>query len=290
MRAPVKVLMPVLRALTIVLLVVLGSTVLMRLAPGYLSDANEMDARYADSARAQLAVEAARSSSLRQMLVSRLQQLVHGDLGTSRQYDVPVLELVRPRLAVSGKLLLQAIGSAWLLAFSAALLSSATSRFTLFWRLPAALLLAVPTAAMATVCLLADHGGPVLVMTLIVAARDFKFLDRLLRKSWHQPHLLQARAQGLTQARLLTGHILPGIAPQLRALATLSILTALGALVPVEVLFNVPGLGQLAWSAAMNRDLPVLLAVTMLMAVSVTCATMASDRTTDAPPAAWQRA
>jgi peptide/nickel transport system permease protein len=282
--------MAALRALTIVLLVVLGSTVLMRLAPGYLNDAREMDARYGDAARAQLAVEAARSSTLSTMLAEHVQQILHGDLGTSRQYDVPVLELIRPRLAVTGKLLVEGVGCAWLIALLAALISSASGRFTLLWQLPAGLLLGAPTAAMATVCLLADRGGPVLVMTLIVAVRDFKFLDRLLRKSWHEPHLIQARAQGLGTARLLLAHILPSVASQLRALATLSMLTALGALVPVEVIFNVPGLGQLAWSAAMNRDLPVLLAVTMLMAVCVTCATMASDRTGPARRAEWQGA
>ena len=49
----------------------------------------------------------------------------------------------------------------------------------------------------------------------------------------------------------------------------MSAVVALSALVPVEVVFDVPGLGQLAWSAAMNRDLPVLVAMTALMAVCV---------------------
>jgi peptide/nickel transport system permease protein len=138
---------------------------------------------------------------------------------------------------------------------------------------------------MATLCMLCDCGGPVLVMTLMVAARDFKFLDRILRNAWRNPHLLQARSQGLTTTRLVYAHILPSIAPQLLALATLSIVTALSALVPVEVLFSVPGLGQLAWNAAMNRDLPVLLAVTMIMAVAVTFAGMSVDRAAE-----WQGA
>jgi peptide/nickel transport system permease protein len=65
----------------------------------------------------------------------------------------------------------------------------------------------------------------------------------------------------------------------------LSLVTALSALVPVEVLFDVPGLGQLAWNAAMNRDLPVLLAVTLLMALAVTSSGMLSGQ-----PAEWERA
>jgi peptide/nickel transport system permease protein len=155
----------------------------------------------------------------------------------------------------------------------------------LLWQAPATLLLAVPTAAMATVSLLAGSGGPVLVMTLLIAARDFKFLDRMLLNAWRDPHLLQARAQGVTTLRLVQAHILPSLAPQLLALGTLSVVTALSALVPVEVIFNVPGLGQLAWNAAMNRDLPVLLAVTTIMAIAVTFAGMASDR-----PGEWQGA
>jgi peptide/nickel transport system permease protein len=98
-----------------------------------------------------------------------------------------------------------------------------------------------------------------------------------LRKAWRDPHLLQARAQGIPVIRLVRAYILPGITPQLLALATLSIVTGLSALVPVEVIFSVPGVGQLAWSAAMNRDLPVLLAATMLMAIAVTLAGMVSD-------------
>jgi peptide/nickel transport system permease protein len=154
--------------------------------------------------------------------------------------------------------------------------------------MPATLLLAVPTAAMATLCLLANDGGPVLVMALLLAARDFKFLHRTLRKAWLDPHLLHARAQGIGTSRLLRAHILPAIAPQLPALASLSIVTALSALVPVEVIFNVPGIGALAWNAAMNRDLPVLLAVTMMMALAVTAAGMAPDGPDR--PAEWKSA
>jgi peptide/nickel transport system permease protein len=285
MKSAAHLLMRLGRTLLVVALVVIGSTVLVRFAPGYLSDAREMDARYAGTARLELSAEAARSSSLRQMLSNEIHGWTQGSLGVSRQYEVPVLELVLPRLAVTGGLMLRAIVFAWTLALCTALMSSSGRNPSMLWRTPATLLLAVPTAAMATVCLLADNGGPVLVMTLLLAARDFKFLDRILHKAWRDPHLLHARAQGITSLRLVRAHILPSIASQLFALATLSIVTALSALVPVEVIFSVPGLGQLAWSAAMNRDLPVLLAVTMIMAIAVTFAGMASDRTGE-----WQGA
>jgi peptide/nickel transport system permease protein len=124
---------------------------------------------------------------------------------------------------------------------------------------------------MATLCLLFNRGGPVLVLALLLAARDFKFLDRVLRTAWKTPHLLHARAQGLRLHQLVRSQVLPNILSNLFALATLSLITALSAIVPVEVIFDVPGAGQLAWTAAMNRDLPVLLAVTLLMGMAVTC-------------------
>jgi peptide/nickel transport system permease protein len=263
------------RTVAIVLLVIAGSTALVRLAPGYLSDAREMDSRYADAARAELSQEAARSHSLLQMLSTEIGGWARGDAGLSRQYGVPVFELIRPRLAVTGGLMIRSLALAWMLAISASLVSSAGCNPKLFWQAPATILLAVPTAAMATICLLANSGGPVLVMALLLAARDFKFLHRTLRKAWLDPHVLQARAQGIRTRQILTAHIVPAIFPQIAALASLSIVTALSALVPVEVIFNVPGLGQLAWNAAMNRDLPVLLAITMVMALAVTCAGMA---------------
>jgi peptide/nickel transport system permease protein len=273
------------RMLAILILVMMGTTMLVRFAPGYLSDEREMDPRYAQAARVELAQEASRSHSLPQMLSTEVSGWLHGDFGRSRQFDVPVPELIRPRLAVTGWLLLRSLLLGWMIAISASMAASAGRNPSTLWQLPATLLLAIPTAAMATLCLLAGNGGPVLVMSLLIAARDFKFLHRMLRKAWLEPYVLQARAQGIATSRLLLAHVLPSLAGQLAALASLSVVTALSALVPVEVIFNIPGLGQLAWNAALNRDLPLLLAITMIMAIAVTCSGMAPGRRQE-----WERA
>src|SRR5665213_414725 len=270
MKTTIGIAKRLMRLLCVILLVMAGSTALVRIAPGYLSDAREMDARYASEARARLATEAGQSHSVLQMLEIEVGGWVRGDAGISRQFDVPVSELIRPRLAVTGSLISRSILWAWILAVCASILASAGRKPSPLWQTPATALMAIPTAAMATVCILADTGGPVLVMALLLAARDFKFLHRALRKALLDTHVLQARAQGLGSRQLLTMHIMPSILPQLSALISLSIVTALSAIVPVEVIFNVPGLGQLAWNAALNRDLPVLLAITLILALAVT--------------------
>jgi peptide/nickel transport system permease protein len=264
------------RTLLLLLVVAAGATALVRFAPGFLSDEREMDAKYAQGVRSEMQTEGTRDQSVGSIVVREVRGWMKGDLGESRQFEVPVTELIAPRIKVSVLLLARGILFGWLLAICTAFPASVMRRGRQLWDLPFTLLLASPTAAMATICILADAGGPVLVLTLLIAARDFKFLSRVLREAWNSAHLLQGRAQGLGLAALTRLHILPNVAQRLRALATLSIVTALAALIPIEVIFNVPGFGQLAWSAVMNRDLPVLVAVSLLMAGVVALASMIS--------------
>jgi peptide/nickel transport system permease protein len=278
MHLPMIVLARVGRTLLLMLFAAAGTILLVRFAPGYFTDYREMDTKYTQAAQAEIQADAAQQQSAGQIAMRMVKSWLNGDLGQSRQYGVPVAELIGARLQVSALLLVRGILWGWLLAICTALPISGMRKGGVLWGLPFTVLLAIPTAAMATACILAEVGGPVLVLSLIVAAREFKFLRNLLEGAWRSPHLLQGRAQGLSPRALVTMHILPNVAPQLRALATLSIVTALGALVPIEVIFTVPGVGQLAWSAVMNRDLPVLVAVSLLMTAVVGFAGMLSSR------------
>lgn len=264
------------RTLLLVFVAAAGTVLLVRFAPGFFSDAREMDAKYAEAARAE--IQANQQQSVYRIALQEARGWFKGEFGKSRQYNVPVSGLIADRAPVSASLLAQGILLGWLLAACTALPISGLRKGRLLWSLPFTCLLAIPAAAMATACILADVGGPVLVLSLLIAARDFKFLRGLLEGAWRSPHLLQAMARGLSVPALVRMHILPNVAPQLCALATLSIVTALGALVPIEVIFTVPGVGQLAWSAVMNRDLPVLVAITFLMASVVGFAGMLSPR------------
>lgn len=269
----------ILRSLFLMLFALVGTILLVRFAPGFFADAREMDSKYEQSARSEIQSEIDQNRSVSQILIQEIKGGLDGDFGQSRQYHVPVVELIDSRVGVSASLLGRGILGGWLVAICAALPLSGLGRGGLLWGLPFTILLATPAAAMATASILSGVGGPVLVLSLLIAAREFKFLRNLLEGAWRSPHLLQGRAQGLSPRALVAMHILPNIAPQLGAVATLSIVIALGALVPIEVIFTVPGVGNLAWTAVMNRDLPVLVAISMLMAFTVGFAGMLSSRT-----------
>ncbi len=264
------------RVLSLALLAALGAAVLTRYSPGYFTDARELDAAHAASARAQLDDLRHQQTSLPVLLQQQTLALAHADLGRSRQYDVPVLELLRQRGTRSAALLGQGLALGWLVALTFALPLSRRrgSNGEVLIAGSTSLLLAFPVAVLATLCLLLNVGGPVLVLALLIAVREFKLLYRLLRHTWQAPFLLHARAQGFSSARITLVHLAPLLGRELRALAIMSFILALSALVPLEVVFDLPGLGQLAWSGAMNRDLPVLIAITGVLAAAIAFASL----------------
>ncbi|MGB7642625.1 MAG: ABC transporter permease subunit, partial [Terriglobales bacterium] len=69
----------------------------------------------------------------------------------------------------------------------------------------------------------------------------------------------------------------PVAGPQLIALAGVTISLALGASIPVESLCGLPGVGQLAWQAALSRDLPLLVNLTVLVTLVTLLANSGAD-------------
>ncbi len=267
------------RFVSLLLMAALGTIALVRFAPGYFTDGREMDARYADEARANLRVQQDQQGSIVVLTQSLLTGWLHRDLGRSKQYDVPVAELIGSRVMVTTRLLIGGVACGWLAALTLALPLSARreSSGEIMIAGSTAICFAIPLSVLATTCLLTDVGGPVFVLALLIGVREFKLIYKLLRQTWRAPHLLHARAQGIVLYRITWAHLLPALRTELLALSAMSFVIALSAIVPVEVVFDVPGLGQLAWSAAMNRDLPVLLTVTLLMAMCIGLISMLAE-------------
>jgi peptide/nickel transport system permease protein len=59
--------------------------------------------------------------------------------------------------------------------------------------------------------------------------------------------------------------------------AGLSVSLAIGAAIPVEALCGLAGIGQLAWQAALARDLPVLVSITVLVTLVTLLANCSAD-------------
>lgn len=260
-----------------------GATVLVvRLAPGYFADPNALDPRLAAQVQAETATERAQAGN---PFVAGLREdaaLLTGRLGESRYYHVPVRELISARWPVTLRLLAGGLGYGWLAAALAALLGLlAPSRWAAQGEralgVTAMLLIAVPSGALAALSLASGYGTAALVIAAFTAPRVYRFLRVLLEAHLKTGHILQARAAGLTTGSILRSHVLPGAMGELAAILGTSLVLALGALVPVEVVFDLPGIAQLAWTSALNRDLPVIAATTLAIAIGVALAAMLGD-------------
>jgi peptide/nickel transport system permease protein len=86
-----------------------------------------------------------------------------------------------------------------------------------------------------------------------------------------------ARARGLSGTRIFLFHVAPAALMPVLALGGISITLAFGASIPIEALADSPGIGQLAWRAALGRDLPVLVGITLLLTAITISANVLAD-------------
>jgi peptide/nickel transport system permease protein len=255
----------------------LGAT-LVRLAPGFGVSEEELDVRLNQHSVAALRQASASESNLMVFYFHYLERLLHGDLGNSRTLQRPVRELLAERFPETLKGVGLGLGLGWTLGLSLAV-AAVMSRawyLDLFAGILAGVLLCVPAAVLALLFVLAQAPAR-LVLGLIVFPKVFRYSRNLLARSSALPHVLMARAKGLGSLRVLVWHILPTAAPQLLALAGVSVSLAFTAAIPVEALCDLPGIGQLAWKAALGRDVALLINLTMIVTLVTLIANSASD-------------
>jgi peptide/nickel transport system permease protein len=260
----------------------LGAT-LVRFAPGFGLSTEQLDTRLsAESVRALRDAHAGERNVL-SFYGHFLAQLLKGDLGLSQTLNRPVTELLRDRFPVTVAAIAWGMGLGWLLGFSLAATAwlFRSRAYDLAATVLGGIFLCLPTAALALVFLLIGAPGR-LAIALVVFPNVFRYVRNLLEKSGELPHIITARAKGLGPARVLFWHVLPPAAPQVFALLGVSVSIALGAAIPIEALADIPGIGQLAWQAALGRDLPLLVNLTLIVTAVTLLANWAGEIFTEA--------
>lgn len=263
--------------LTVLLGGLLGAT-LVRVAPGFGVDEEELDPRLSAKSIESLRQAHAADTNLAVFYYRYLSRLVHGDFGTSETLQRPVSQLLAERFPETLKSVGLGLALGWSLGLPLAILVVMARAWyvDLLASMLGGILLCIPAAVLALLFVMMQAPGR-LVLGLIVFPKVFSYSRNLLLRSASLPHILTARAKGLGAMRVLLWHVLPVAAPQLLALAGISLSIAFAAAIPVEVLCDLPGIGQLAWKAALERDLPLLVNLTMIVTVVTVIANSASD-------------
>ena len=267
-----------LRLTAVMLMASFAGAMLMRVAPGFSSDEQELN-----SSLSTQSIQAIRQAHLADRDIPHfyaqyLISLVKGDLGTSRSLNQPVKDLLRERLPVTLANLGFALGLGWLLGLALAIAAQTWNLrvFTFLANGLSGTFISTPAAALALVFLLL-RWPPALAAALLVFPKIYRYTKNLLEQSSDMPHVLTARAKGAGPWRVLAWHIAPIALPQLIALVGVSISIGIGVLLPIEVVSDIAGIGQLAWKAAESRDLPLLINLTMVITFVTVCSTLISD-------------
>jgi peptide/nickel transport system permease protein len=254
------------------------ATALITLAPGLGVDERELDNRFSAAGIANIRRIAAPQSNVIVSYLSYLKGVAHGDLGLSRAFDRPVIELLKERAGVTARNVAAGLSIGWAAGLILASLGMMrrVSGLRPVWLTCSGAMLCIPSA-LAAFGIVLINGPAGLAVAVAISPRIFRYADDLFRATARRAHVLCGRAKGLGDLRILLNHIYPAALPELIALAGVSVNIALGAVIPVEVFCDKPGLGQLAWKAALGRDVPLLVNITLL----VTAVTLVANRAAD---------
>jgi peptide/nickel transport system permease protein len=267
-----------LRLLVLMILASLAGATMIRFAPGFTSDEQELNPGLSSAS-----VEAIRQARLADANIPHfyahyLKSLLHGDLGTSTALNQPVRDLLRERLPVTLKNLGIALLLGWTLGLALAVAAylSGSRIFSFAADGVGGSLISTPAAVMALIFLML-RWPPVIAAGVLILPKIYRYCQNLLEESSRMPHVFAARTRGAGRWRVLAMHMGPIALPQLLALAGVSVSIGLGVLLPIEVICDVAGIGQLAWTAALSRDLPLLVNLTLVVSFMTICSTMFSD-------------
>lgn len=93
----------------------------------------------------------------------------------------------------------------------------------------------------------------------------------------NQDFIRTARAKGLSGRRIILRHALPNAILPIIAMIGIDIGQFMGGVVVVEAVYGWPGIGQLAWQAIQQVDIPIIMGVTLTSALAIILGNLAAD-------------
>lgn len=128
---------------------------------------------------------------------------------------------------------------------------------------------------------LSDRIAHLILPVTCLSYGGIAYLARFVRANLLENELFEAaraaRARGLSVGRIVLRHGFRQAAVPLLTLAGFVLPALLGGSVIVERIFSIPGLGMLFYEAVLQRDVPVIMAMTLLSAVATLAGILMAD-------------
>ena len=279
--------------------------VLMRLAPGNITDIIFESAGYVDEAdRHRLEAELGIDKPLIVQYGRWLGDLLRGELGKSYRYDLPAWDVIKPRLPVTLELAVLAMVFSVLFGVPFGVISAVRRGRPLDYALRVISLagLSMPAfwLAMIIILTLVRSVGWIPSMTyvpptenlranliqfllpaLAVGYRSSALIMRITRSTMlevlREDYIRTAWAKGQREALVVWRHALKNASLPVVTLIGIEFAFLIGGLVVTETVFNLPGVARYLVDAIQFRDYPIVQNLAMLIAVVVVMANLAVD-------------
>ncbi len=217
-----------------------------------------------------------------------VERVTQGDLGESFRYRVPALELVLGRLPTTLLLATASVLLSTLISVPVGVLAAARKGGLADAIATAGSLLAIsmPSFWLGVILILVFAGAlrvlpasgsgtwqQLILPTVTISAFSVGLLTRLVRRAvgetLRQPFVVTARAKGLRERTIAWRHVVRNSAIPIVTVMGLQFGALVGGSVVVETVFAWPGVGWLMIQAIEARDLPVIRAAVLVLAVFI---------------------
>ena len=118
---------------------------------------------------------------------------------------------------------------------------------------------------------------PALTLGLLGAGWYARMTRSAMIDVLNQDYVRTARAKGLSATRVLLRHALPNALLPIVAMIGIDIGQFMGGVVVVEAVYGWPGIGQLAWQAIQQVDVPIIMGVTLVSSLAIVLGNLIAD-------------
>jgi peptide/nickel transport system permease protein len=230
--------------------------------------------------------------------VRYLWRVLHGDFGQSATLDEPVLTAILQRLPatalLAGTVILIEMVTALIFGTLAALredgiidravaaLAALGVSLPGFW---VGIVLLYLLAFRLQIFPLGGYGDPVILYLILPAATQgvpggfwyARILRASLVGSLHEDYVRTARSKGLGSARIVLRHALPNAIPSTLIILAMDLGQLLGGIVVIETVFSWPGMGQQAYQALQNLDVPLVVGTVLFTGLAIALLNIVAD-------------
>jgi len=242
-----------------------------------------------------------------QQYLAFLWQIVHGRLGTSYIYDLPVGRMLLDYEGNTIALQVLAVTASLVIAFCLGLAHGTFYRGGTGRAIGGIelVLYALPTFFTGTLLILFlsmdlrifPAGGlddlrlahqtvgtrlmhmalPALTITLITVPPLSRYFAQAVHEEWGRDYVRSAQARGASPARILLRHVLRNALRPLVTILGLSLPAIFAGSVVTETVFSYPGLGWLLWDSALAQDYPVVVGIVLVIGVLTVLGNLLAD-------------